>query len=66
MVSTPTRIETSCKTFRSVAMFAGLTYTTIGVGVGIALMIYKSEWILDKIVRVKAWVKDKFTDVSKF
>jgi hypothetical protein len=47
-------------------MFAGLTYTTIGVGVGIALMIYKSEWILDKIVRVKAWVKDKFTDVSKF
>lgn len=38
----------------------------VGVGIGIALMIYKSEWILDKIVRVKAWFKEQFNDVSKF
>lgn len=38
----------------------------VGVGIGIALMIYKSEWILDKIVRVKAWAKEQFNDVSKF
>lgn len=47
-------------------MIGGISYMAIGIGVGVALMIYKSEWVLDKIVRVKAWVKDQFNDVSKF
>lgn len=38
----------------------------VGVSVGLALMYYKREWILGKLADAKAWVTEKFNDVSKF